>query len=243
MTPSFQNKLKAMLGRLARKIALATVATLLSPIASAAQTPSIYSQIAQEIAKKYPGARIEVAPQLQVSYGKIPAQVSHVRVVSENNRGQAQVVLQGAEGSHDAAEAWVSFSAWMPALVAARRVTPGERLQRESFQAQDVNVASGMAREYRGVILPPASDLAKLEASQTILEGQFALSSGVRKVPDLRKGEAVRIRMISGDVVLSTQGLAEEPGYLDQQVRVLTLKTKKLLVGRLLSGGIVEVGL
>jgi flagella basal body P-ring formation protein FlgA len=111
------------------------------------------------------------------------------------------------------------------------------------MKLQEVNVASGLAHEYRGILLSSAEDLSRLEARQTLLEGGVVTATAVRRIPDLRRGDAVRIEVISGDVHLSAPALALEPGVINQKIKVQTLKTKRELVGLLRSGGTVEVRL
>ncbi len=197
----------------------------------------VSSVVTSELAKLYPGARVELTGSIRWIRGNLPSQAKRVRILFETGKGEVQFI------ANEESEGVVSFAAWMIAWVAVRRVHPGEHLSRDSFVLQEVNVSSGMAHEYRGVILSKDSDLSHLEARQTILEGQFALTTGVQKIPDVRRGEALRIKVISGDLILSTQGIAEEPAYLDQQVRVMTTKTKRDLVGKLCPNGEVEVKL
>ena len=131
----------------------------------------------------------------------------------------------------------------VPVWIALKRVYPNEKLNKKDFRLQEINVSSGLAHEYRGNFLSKDADLNQLEARQSILEGGFVLSSGVQKTPDIRRGEAVQIRMISGGVVISLSGTAEEPAYLDQPVRVMTQQTKKSLLGKLGENHRVEVQL
>jgi flagella basal body P-ring formation protein FlgA len=104
-------------------------------------------------------------------------------------------------------------------------------------------VAAGQPFEYRGVILNKDVDVRGLESRQTILEGQFVTSTAVQRVPDVRRGDAVRIHLVSEGLSLVTTGAADEPGFLDGQVRVITSKSKRQLVGRLQRDSVVEVRL
>lgn len=196
--------------------------------------------LSAELAKRFPGARIELASPIRW-VGTPPAAPVSAAILAMNPRGEVQFTARDVASG--ASEAWVSFRAWVPAQVANRRILPGERLSAESFTVQEVNVATGLGHEYRGVILPPAVGLSGLESRQTILEGQFLISSAVQKVPDVRKGDLVRIQIRSGALNVSTLGTAEEPGYLNARIRVMASKTKREFVGQLVSGGIVEVQL
>jgi flagella basal body P-ring formation protein FlgA len=210
---------------------------LAAPVPAGAAN-DLSEQVRQAIARNYPGARVVLTSALHWSEGA-PAEDSAaapVRLLNETPRAEAVFAAGEARG-------WATFAAYVPAWVAVRRVLPGERLSPDQFVKQEVDVAQGMAREYRGVILPPSGKLEGLESRQTILEGQFALSSGVQRVPDLRRGEAVRVNLVSGEVVLSTSGVAQEPAYVDGSVRIVASKSKKEMTGTLRENGVVEVKL
>lgn len=201
---------------------------------------SLEFRVAEKIAVIYPGARIELLSPPSIE-GGAAAGAPSVSYVSESAPGTIRFTVSYDSG--ESRQGSVAFAAFMPARVAVRRVFPGERLTAEAFRVQDVNVSTGLAREYRGILLPVATDVATLEARQSVIEGQPLTLSAVQRVPDIRRGDAVRIRLVSGDVTLMTSGTASEPAYLEQSIRVTTLKTKKDLVGRLRSDKTVEVSL
>ncbi|OFZ78242.1 MAG: flagella basal body P-ring formation protein FlgA [Bdellovibrionales bacterium RIFOXYD1_FULL_53_11] len=202
-------------------------------------TDRLDSLIQSALAKNYPGARIEITGAVRWIEGSLPADPAQVRILGDIGRGEARFSVQGEEEVIGD----VRFAAWMPAQVAVRRVMPGERLAPEMFSLQDVNVAAGMAREYRGVILKKEAELSRLEARQTILEGSFAMTAAVQKIPDVRRGDQVRVRLVSGSISLITMGTAAEPAYVAGRVRVIAGKIKKELTGRLSAPGVVEVQL
>lgn len=189
----------------------------------------------EELADRFPGARIEINGAVHITRGS-NATEEPVAIQNITPRGEAVFSGPGADG-------WISFSAWIPAQVAIKRIQPGQILAPEQFTIQNVNVAMGMAFEYRGVIVGKETQIKGLEARQTVLEGQFLTSTAVQRIPDVRRGDSVRIQLISGDLVISTMGSVEEPGYLNGRVHVLASKTKREFVGSLLPGGIVQVKL
>jgi flagella basal body P-ring formation protein FlgA len=214
---------------------------------SAALSPKDFKKaVIQDLSGKFPLARIEI-PGDPIWFHGVPDSISSLISVVDTQRGEVIVKAQGgsrnAEAGMEEFEGKITFSALVPAWIAKRRIQPGERLKSEDFSVQDVNVAYGMNREFRGVILPASANLNVLESKQTILEGQFALSSGVKRVPDVRRGDVVRLSVMSGEVSLSLQGTAEEPAYINDSVRVMTLKTKKQMIGKLGPNGSVEVRL
>ncbi len=194
-----------------------------------------------EIAKRFNGALIEFLPGSTYPSGRDDLVLSQVRILSESGTGTADYSAIYSDGS--TAVGQVHFSAMVPTFVALKRVHPGDKLSRGDFQIQPINIASGLAYQYRGVMLGTKEKIDGLQARQTILEGQYPLSSGVERVPDIRRGDPVELRIVSGDIQLSTMGQVQEPGYLNQSVRVLTQKSKKELVGKLREGGVIEVRL
>ncbi|MBY0469825.1 flagellar basal body P-ring formation chaperone FlgA [bacterium] len=226
---------------------LVLVALFVSASATAAGQPQngakqrVSQLISQEIQKKYPAAKIEMG-----AISEFPAgNPIHVSLVEDSGRGYVKCMVQLEQGEDEVIERLVSasFTALMPAYIAKKRVLPGEKLDAENFKKDFVNVAHGMAREYRGVILSSEVKLENLQATQTILEGNYPLSSGVQKIPDVKRGDLVRVRVLSGRVMLSLQGTAQEPGNVKDQVRILTEKTKRELKGKVMPDGSIEVQL
>lgn len=197
------------------------------------------------LGRELPRARVEIEPGYRGIEGTLPENADFVRILQDNRRGDAQFLLRGtdAEGRGVEATAWVRYRAHQPGWVALKRILPGEALSAEALARREIDVTEGLARQSQGLLLPPDAEIAGLEARQTVLEGGFVLASAVRRLPDVRRGDVVRIRLISGDVTLSTVGTAEEPGYLDGQLRVITTRTKKNLIGRLKGDKTVEVRL
>jgi len=198
--------------------------------------------LTKSISKRIPRTNVELMGSVRWISGVAPEEIRKIDIVSESAQGELQFLVFG-ENQETPSEGKVNFAAWIQAPVALRRIPPGVRLQKDWFEIQKINVAEGFAKTYRGLIPPADIDIDELESIQTVLEGQFPLLSGVKKVPDIRQGGSVRIKLISGNLVLTTIGTALEPGYVSQSVRVSTAKTKKNLVGRLTEKDVVEVNL
>jgi flagella basal body P-ring formation protein FlgA len=233
-------KVNVLLGRIA---IISFLATLLS-IAYAQEGDPIATSVNAELSKRFPHARVELTDEIHWTSSRPEGEISSIRVGEENARAQVGITVEtrDEQGSHRG-YGYATFAAWIPARMAVRRVLPGEKLQDEQFSVREINVASGVEREIRGVILDQGMTLSQLQARQTVLEGQPLLSSAVEKIPDVRRGDLVRVRIVSNGLTLSTQAIASEPGYLNNSVRVLTEKTKRELSGKLIASGIVEVRL
>lgn len=200
----------------------------------------ISAKLRTHLERYYPGASIEVSNEYRMVRGEIPSNVEKVSLILDHANGHISFSVTGDES---VAEGSTSFKAMVPAWISVKRIGPGEPLKPEYFVKREIDVSSGMAREYRSLLLPIGTSFDRLESRQTILEGQFAVTSAIQKAPDIRRGEMVRVQIKSGTIILSTQALADEPAYVDGPVKVTTLKTKRQLSGKLLKDAVVEVKL
>lgn len=210
-------------------------------IASDQLEKKIDSLLKKDLSKKFNGASIEFLPGSSFPVPQDGRTVSRVQLISESGTGTADYSVTYSDGQTSIGQ--VRFAAMVPTYVAVRRIRPGEKLTRGDFQVQPVNIAQGLAYQYRGVMLSSKQPVDGLQARQTILEGQYPLMSGVEKVPDIRRGDAVEVKILSGEIQLSTRATVQEPGFLGEKVRILTQKSKKELVGLLKERGVVEVKL
>lgn len=226
------------------RIAIITFVAAVFSVAYASDSDPISATVNAELSKRFPQARIELTDDIHWTSSRPEGEIVSIRVGDENARAQAgfTVETRDEQGVHHG-YGYATFAAWIPARVLVRRVMPGEKLSDDQFAVQEVNVASGAMREFRGVILDQATDIAHLQARQTLIEGQPLLSSAVERVPDVRRGDFVRVKIVSNGLTLSAQATASEPGYLNGPVRVLTAQTKRELSGKLVSSGVVEVKL
>jgi len=225
--------------------ALFVLDALLNAHSGRASQSDLHQALKQEIAKRYYGAKVELTAPVRWMKNAEPAEINKIIEITEG--GRADLRFRVIDKDEKVFEGTTAFSAAIPAWIANRRIQPGEKLSRELFSLQEVNVASGMGREYRGVILSPgnfkATEMNMTESRQTILEGQFLASTAIQKSPAIRRGDSVTIRIESGGLQLSTNGIAQEAAYLNGQVRVLTNKSKRELTGSLRVNGLVEVRL
>lgn len=212
-----------------------------------AYSPQIVSRLKSAISsqlgmsfRQFNNPRIELG-EIRLLSGTLPASIQSVQLLSENSRGQAQFAVFGSDQS--SAQIVADYAAWIQVRVAARRIAPGERLTADEFNTQETDVATGMPYELRGVLLSSREDVSNLQTRQTILPGQFLVANAVERVPDVRRGDSVRIHLVTGDLSLSTLGTASEPGYANSTIRVVTNSTHRALTGVLQPGGVVEVKL
>ncbi len=168
-----------------------------------------------------------------------------VRLIEDRPNGSALFEVTGrtSAGLEKIELVQTPYSAWKKVLVPTRRIYPNTRLQEADFRITEMNVATGAIREYRGALLSAEAPLARLQTKQTLLEGRFVTTASVERQPDVRRGDTVRLDLVSGDLSLSTQATASENGSVGDRIRVMAPKTKKEVVGIVREDHSVEVAL
>ncbi len=218
---------------------------LISFSAHALENPSILStKIHKALIDRIPYAEIRIPNLDKLSKSdEVSAlkDVSLARVVEERGNGMAVLDLISSDGSNVRIQ--TPYQALITVPVASRKLLPNTKIKKEDFRIETINVAVSPAKEYRGSMVRDELKLESSETRQTILEGQFILSSSIQRTPDLRKGETIKLQMISGDLSLSTAATVLESGSIGDQVRVMTSRTKKEVVGTVKLDRSVEVNL
>ncbi len=207
---------------------------------------SVSEVIAKALCDHLGAERAEVIEVLSIRPARPIDQATSASIIALRASGEAQLLVRGARGAERnevSAEYRVRYAAWVTGWTPVRRVSPGEALAGDVLQQRQINIAEGLAHEYRGAILTAATDPSGLEARQTLLAGDFISTGAVKTVPDIRRGDAVPLVIVSGGVRLLAPATALEPSRFDQKIRVQSLKGKREFLGVLRSGPRVEVTL
>jgi flagella basal body P-ring formation protein FlgA len=204
--------------------------------------------IRSSLSEKIAGAEIRTpsfARMMSIAPMSNFSEISHVRMVNDRLNGAAQFEVTGVDvNGQDCSQVIQSpYEAWRKVPVAIHRIFPNTKLKNEDFRIQGVNIAIAPGRDYQGVMFSATTDFSAMQTRQTILEGQYVISSAVEKTPDVRKGDSVRLDLISGDLTLTTQAVIEESASIGSHVRVMTTKTKRELTGLVRADRSVEVTL
>lgn len=205
--------------------------------------PTLLSSHIQKIlSEKIPYAEIRI-PNLSklIKSPEVSAisELTGVRLLEDRANGVALLELTAADGS--TVKIQTPYQALVKTPVAIHRIYPNTRLKREDFRIDTLNVATGPARDYRSAIIFDASKLDQMETRQSILEGQFVVSNAVQKQPDVRKGETVKLELISGELTLTTGAVVQENGSIGDHVHVITTRSKKDVVGKIREDHSIEV--
>ncbi len=161
--------------------------------------------------------------------------LADVRLLEDRPNGVAlfEVVGKDPEERPLTQKIQTPYEAWVKVPIALHRIYPNTQLKTEDFKIGSINVSTGQAREFRGVLASADTMVDRMETRQTILEGQFLVTSAMQKKPDVRRGDLVKLELNSGELSLSTQAVIQESAAVGDRVRVLTVKTKKEVVGTL----------
>lgn len=196
------------------------------------------------LTSRYAGLRLEISNHPRLVSGTAPRKITSIQFLGENHNGEAILKVKGTTGAQfHHATMHLDFSAWMKLPVAKKRIPAGHRLSKELFSIQEVDVSRGMKKQTRGLALTPDTDFSKFEARTSLLEGHFPLLNGVREVPNVRRGDTLKIRLVAGGLTVSTSGIAQADGYQNKSLKVLTQKGKRVVSGVLKEGNVLEVEL
>ncbi len=210
---------------------------LFSTLAFAA--PQCEQQIIQTIRENYPDAKVELVDRLPN-----PGSVVDCSNIYDTGRGQVTLEIRRRDATRaDAEHISLGFSAKVSAWLPKRRVLPGQLLSEADFEQRWISVNQGMIREVRGLILESTQPLRRLQARNTLLEGQPVLRSAVEKMPDVRRGDEVGVLLKRGSLSVRTKAFAAEPGYVGSRIHLISKTTKRDLQGILLEDGTIEVSL
>jgi len=202
------------------------------------------NRIHQTLSEKMPYAEIRIPNLEKLSKSaeiENLSSLSTVRLIEERGNGVAIFDLIGADGA--SVRIQTPYQALVTVPVANHKILPNSKLKKEDFRIETVNLALSPAKEYRGSIVLDQSKLENTETRQTILEGQFVLNQSIQRSPDVRKGELVKLQMNSGDLSLTTAATVLENGSIGDQVRVMTSRTKREVVGKIKLDHSIEVSL
>jgi flagella basal body P-ring formation protein FlgA len=225
-----------------RSFSLAAVLAAITVTTGARAGTALERAVFSILSQRYPGAKLESVGLPRGISITTADQVESVEQVQEDGQGNASFFCR-ISGSETPVPASISFHAWITGWSPKNRVRPGEAVAEKDLLQRTVDVAVGPRREIRGLILTSDEPPQGLQSRQTLLEGEPILISAVEKIPDLRQGDQVKVRVIAGGITLSTIGLASQPASTGDRVNVVTQSTKRTLSGILGADHVVEVRL
>jgi flagella basal body P-ring formation protein FlgA len=234
-----------------RSLAIAGAAVLFSfalnsSLATANESEAgIERRLTTELQSRWPGTKILLTTAINWEDPSRLAEIlasgaGQIQILNDQGQGEVRFALVSSETR---VLGRATFSAFKSAWIPNRRVLPTEVLQVGDFNLREVDVARSPLRETRGILLEPSMKLEKLQARQTLLEGAPVIVTAVQVQPSVKRGASLRVEIVSGEIILSAQAQAMENAVTGGNIRVMTDKQKRELVGKLREDGVVEVSL
>lgn len=152
--------------------------------------------------------------------GRVPVTVILKRGDSELKRGVVTVRLRAVES----------------VMVANRGLSRGEVVG-----AQDFRRASRDVSDLRSPPITQASDLLGMRVRQSIQAGNVWQPRHLETVPVVKRGERVRLRLVSGGLQIDGAGKAGEDGRAGDWIRVLNDASRRYVTGQVDEEGTVHV--
>ncbi len=128
-----------------------------------------------------------------------------------------------------------TMDAFKPGFVTRRAIPAGERLSESDLELKRVNVT------YLKGSLLQADELKGQILAKYIVSGQPLLSGDIKREPAASRGQLMKV--IAGDEALeiSSQAIAEEPGYVGDFIKLKNTETQKLISGKIIDKGLVRL--
>jgi len=122
----------------------------------------------------------------------------------------------------------VSFEITVKKLVviAKSRINRGQEIKEKLVEQVKHSVKSDLQN-----VISSISEIINLESKRFIKPGSIITYDMVRLPPVLKRGDKVELRVNSGNLLLSTQGIVKEDGQLGDKINVICESTGKKLEG------------
>jgi flagella basal body P-ring formation protein FlgA len=157
--------------------------------------------------------------------------------ISEIKDNNSFVIPLIVESSRGRSHLWVTakVNVYKKAPVAKRLIRSGELISENDFEVKEVNTT------YAKDGVPAAGYVNTKVANKIIQAGETIYFSDVRKVPDLFRGQVVKILVGNETFEITTTGTAEQDGNIGDRVRVRNESNKKSVTGQVTEKGTVKL--
>lgn len=122
--------------------------------------------------------------------------------------------------------------------VPVQRIKRNEALTPQMFTLKRFDVTS-----IREKMLTDISRLDNIRARQNLSEGRYVSLNKIEKIPDVDNGMPVSIIASTGIFDIRAKGTALQRGYIGESIKVKNIDSKKIIIGKITSPGIVEITL
>jgi flagella basal body P-ring formation protein FlgA len=121
-------------------------------------------------------------------------------------------------------------------LIANRRIKQGEIISEGMFSVRKVETTF-LRDDYVGKL----SEILGKRLRKSIMAGEILFANYVEDIPLVKRGNKVRIQVISPVVKVETEGIAKQDGWLGDEIRVLNLSSKRVITAKVAGKDIVRI--
>ncbi|MDJ1257790.1 MAG: flagellar basal body P-ring formation chaperone FlgA [Candidatus Midichloria sp.] len=104
-----------------------------------------------------------------------------------------------------------------------------------------INMAIFPANQIKNNCILKKEDLVGKVAKRRIMPGKMIRENDIEMTPLIKKGEAVVVRYTNNNLLIETTGISTEVGVAGKIIRVKNVASNKMLHGKVVAPGIVEV--
>ena len=168
--------------------------------------------------------------------GRLQAMV--VRHNTDDLIGKVKFVLAVTVDDQKAGSTYAS--AWINryenVVVATHALSRGSMITKEDLSLQKMNISKIPA-----TVCVRLEDAVGKQLKQSVNAGNFLRLTMLETPPTICKGDRVTIIAQKGPVQVSAKGLAQADGFMDEQIRVRNISSKRIVVGRIVDASTVAV--
>lgn len=123
-------------------------------------------------------------------------------------------------------------------LVPIRNIKRHEKLHPEMFTVKRFDITTRTER-----MLAEVEHMTGCRAKQNLTAGRYVPLSRLEKIPDIENGAQIAIIGGSSLLEIRVKGVALQNGNIGESIRVKNVDSRKILVGRVIGPGTVEIAL
>ena len=132
----------------------------------------------------------------------------------------------------------VDLSIYIDVVIATKKLKRGEIVQREKISIKRLK----FSWDY-GNLIKSINSAVGLATKQVIREGEILKRSWLREPPDIRRGDKIKVQILSRDLVVTTSGEVKEDGLVGDKVKIVCAATGKHVYGIVQSPQLVTIQL
>jgi len=130
----------------------------------------------------------------------------------------------------------IDISVQKKVAVATKKINRNQKLTSEFVEIKKQSINTNPNELFSTI-----EELTTFESAKYIKPGSIITMQMVRIPPTLKKGDNVEIRVNSGHLFVSTPGIANEDGYLGEDIKVICKNSRKKLKGVVQSSNLVLI--